>query len=89
MAKTLASGASLKDNTVRLWDAVTRATPTHASLDIRIRSIASRSGPDGQTLASGSRDGTVLLWEMDPSPVGFPRIVGDINRDSVVDIFRV
>jgi hypothetical protein len=83
--KTLASGASWTDNTVRLWDTMTgQHQRTFTGHTDPVNSIA--FSLDGKTLASGSDDGTVLLWEMDPSPVGFPRIVGDINRDSVVDI---
>ena len=83
--KTLVSGADRPVNTIYLWDVVTgqhKGTLTgHTS---GIRSIAFSS--DGKTLASGSRDGTVLLWEMTPSPIGFPQIVGDVNRDGVVNI---
>ena len=83
--KTLASGASWKDNTVRLWDAMTgQHQRTFTGHTEEVNSVA--FSPDGKTLASGSGDGTVLLWEMSPSPIEAPQIVGDINEDGVVDI---
>ncbi len=39
--------------------------------------------PDGTTLASGSRDGTVLLWEL--SPTQESPLLGDVNYDGVVN----
>jgi WD40 repeat protein len=37
------------------------------STGIRVRSIALLFRPNGRTLASGSRDGTVLLWQLSSS----------------------
>ena len=42
--------------------------------------------PDGNTLASGSNDGTVLLWELAPAPVASEKIAADVNTDGVVNI---
>ena len=78
---TLASGNT--DGTIHLWDTVTGANQrTFTGHTWLIRSIA--FSPDGITLASGSRDGTVLLWELSPTPE-LP-LLGDVNRDGVVDI---
>ena len=49
----------------------------------RITSVA--YSPDGRTLASGSPDGTVLLWAI--APTTDPLRVADVNRDGVVNIF--
>ena len=53
------------DYTVRVWDVATgelqRTFTGHTSEVLSVRFSA-----DGQTLASGSADGTVLLWEMNP-----------------------
>ena len=77
---TLASGST--DRTIRLWDAVTgahqRTLTGHTS---SVMSVA--FSPDGYTLASGCLDGTVLLWEL--SPTAEPPLLGDVNRDGVVN----
>lgn len=48
-----------------------------------VKSVAFR--PDGQTLASGSSDGTVLLWDLAPTSPE-PKKKGDVNADGVVNI---
>ena len=45
--------------------------------------------PDGTTLASGSSDGTSILWDMSPyiTPITPPEsLTGDVNQDGVVNI---
>lgn len=70
--QTLASGGGHSggepgwpDYTVRVWDVATgelqRTLIGHTGEILSVRFSA-----DGQTLASGSADGTVLLWEMNP-----------------------
>ena len=53
------------DAKVRVWDVATgelqRTFTGHAGEILSVRFSA-----DGQTLASGSADGTVLLWDMAP-----------------------
>ena len=50
----------------------------------RVNSVA--FSPDGRTLASGSRDGTVLLWELAPTSPESEGIAEDVNKDGIVNI---
>jgi len=77
---TIAGGGI--DNTVRLWDVVTRASVS--TLYGHSRNVASVAfSPDGATLASGSLDRTVKLWDIDagqeiatlPGHAGFVRCI--------------
>ena len=79
MGRTLASGSWQE---IHLWDVVT---------GVHIRTLTGHTGgvnsvvfsPDGSTLASGSSDGTVLLWELTPS---LSITASDVNGDGVVNV---
>ena len=76
---------SISFNTVvHLWDV---ATGTHKStLKGHVSDIYSMNfSSDGSTLAIGSDDGTVFLWEMKPV-VPPSQLTEDINSDGVVNI---
>ena len=60
-----AGGSSTGDKTVGLWDVVSgqkKATLIGHTSDVNSVSFS----PEGTTLASGSDDGTILLWDMAP-----------------------
>ena len=68
----------------RLWEVPTRARSTHTLTGhTRGGSISVAFSPDGNTIASGSFDGTVLLWEFTPPTLP---VTGDVNGDGGVNI---
>ena len=79
------------DGTVSLWKVVIhQAVPNFATFEAiktltghtsEVNSVA--FSPDGRTLATGSSDGTVLLWEISLSTSTLPE---DVNGDGVVNI---
>jgi WD40 repeat protein len=54
-----------EENAVIVWDTAT-GEPIHRFLGHTGRVVSLSWSPDGQILASGSLDGTVILWEMTP-----------------------
>ena len=76
----------MEDHTIRLWDAATgEPKRTFIGHTDRIHSVA--FSPDGQTLASGSYDGTVILWKLDSTTsTTVLLLLEDVNRDGVVNI---
>ena len=80
--QTLVSGGGFR---VHLWDVRTgnnfRTLEGHTYF---VFSVA--FSPDGNTIASGSWDGTVLLWELAPTPSEPKIIVKDVNSDGIVNI---
>ena len=71
---------------IHLWDVRTGDLLYTFTRDRRDRRVFTRGGVfwlDWQTLATGSWEGTVLLWGLIPEP---PRLAGDVNDDGEVNI---
>jgi WD40 repeat protein len=62
--KTLASGGSFYDNTIKLWRLDTgKELCTLTGHSSQITSVT--FSPDGQTLVSASEDKTIMIWQCD------------------------
>ena len=54
--------ANMRNNSILLWNSTTEEEKTFTGHTDLVKSIA--FSPDGQTLASGSRDKTIHLWDV-------------------------
>ena len=67
---------AVTDNSIILWDVANAPAPgrtPHRPLDGCVNSVA--FSPDGKTLASGSEDTSIILWDVSidaPSSLGEP-----------------
>ncbi len=86
--KTLVSCGNWKDPIIQIWDVATGDLITNITAHTRGDPNVVFS-PDGRTLISGSRDGTILLWDY-TAIVGTEneilQLAEDVNRDSSVDL---
>ena len=70
---------------MRIWDVDTRTEI--GILEGHTDAVRSVSfSPDGRTIATGSDDGTVLLWELLQLTTETNNIAADVNSDGVVNI---
>ncbi len=68
------------NTTFRIWDiSIGKEIAGRAGHTSEIESLA--LSPDGQTLASGSADGTILLWKKTWPPHWVPREAVQLNRE--------
>ena len=73
------------DNTIQVWN------PNVSRIQAHSKTLIGGTGdvgalaflPDGQTLASASLDGTILLWALTPAATQMP---WDVNNDGIVNI---
>ena len=76
------------NGTILLWDATSFRTDEPQELPTAILKGHTDDitqltfSPDSETLASGSWDGTILLWELTSEPAQVP---WDVNGDGVVN----
>ena len=75
------------DTVVHLWDVASGTLEDTRKGHTNVVSSVAFS-PEGTTLASGSWDGTVLLWELPSTrePVVQPQLIADVNGDGSVNI---
>lgn len=86
--KTLISCGNWEDPIIQIWDVTTSELITDITAHTRGGPIVVFS-PDGRTLISGSREGTILLWDY-PAIIGTEneteQLAEDVNRDGSVNL---